>query len=54
MTAKKDDDLFDTDFGAALEGVDSPEMQERLDAMQAGGGEIVEASDECEGGACKI
>jgi hypothetical protein len=54
MTAKNDDDLFNTDFGAALDGVDSPEVQQRVNAMQEGGGEVLPPSDDCDGGACKI
>lgn len=43
-------DYFDADM--VIPGVD--EAQERVEVMQAGGGEVVEASDECEGGGCKI
>lgn len=43
----------DLDMGA-LAGMDFGAVEERVEQMQAGGGEVVEASDECEGGGCKI
>lgn len=49
MTPPKDD--FDID---ALANVDFEAVDKRVEEMQAGGGEVLEASDECEGGACKI
>ncbi|QYW03000.1 hypothetical protein pEaSNUABM14_00040 [Erwinia phage pEa_SNUABM_14] len=33
---------------------DLDEAEQRAEAKRDGGGEVVEASDECEGGACKI
>lgn len=43
----------DFDLGA-LGDIDFDAVEQRVDQMQAGGGVIVEASDECEGGGCKI
>lgn len=40
------------DEEAFIPGLD--EAQDRVETMRDGGGEIVEASDECEGGGCKI
>ncbi|MEG0376529.1 MAG: hypothetical protein RR672_12925 [Raoultibacter sp.] len=40
------------DESASIPGVD--EAQDRVESMRDGGGEVVEASDECEGGGCKI
>lgn len=48
-TAEADD--FDI---SALGNVDFDAVNSRVAEMQAGGGEVLEASDECEGGACKI
>lgn len=46
----KDDEM---DLGA-LGNIDFDAVSERVAVMQEGGGEVLEASDECEGGACKI
>lgn len=43
-------DYFDENMN--IPGVDG--VEERVESMRDGGGEIVEASDECEGGGCKI
>lgn len=43
----------DFDLGA-LGDIDFDAVEKRVDQMQEGGGEVVEASDECEGGGCKI
>lgn len=47
---KKEEEL---DIGA-LGSIDFDAVGERVDQMQAGGGEVLEPSDDCEGGACKI
>lgn len=39
---------------SALGNIDFDAVGERVAVMQEGGGEVLEASDECEGGACKI
>lgn len=43
----------DMDIGA-LGNIDFDAVGERVEQMQAGGGEVVEASNECDGGGCKI
>jgi hypothetical protein len=48
--AKPADDL---DFGA-LGNIDFDAVDKRVEEMQNGGGEVVEASNECDGGGCKI
>lgn len=39
---------------SALGNLDLDSAASRVEEMRQGGGEVVEASDECEGGACKI
>lgn len=39
---------------SALGNVDFDAVNERVAEKQAGGGEVLEANDECEGGGCKI
>lgn len=39
---------------SALGNIDFDAVGARVDQMQAGGGEVVEASNECDGGGCKI
>lgn len=41
------------DLGA-LGSIDFDAVGQRVEQMQAGGGEVLEPSDDCEGGACKI
>lgn len=39
---------------SALGNIDFDAVNERVSVMQEGGGEVVEASNECDGGGCKI
>lgn len=43
----------EVDLGV-LGDIDFDALDERVAVMQAGGGEVIEASNECEGGGCKI
>lgn len=45
------DDGFDID---ALDGLNLDDALDRVDAKRSGGGEVVEASNECDSGGCKI
>lgn len=44
-------DDFDID---ALDGVDFETVTAEVENKRSGGGVVIEASDECEGGGCKI
>ncbi|UVD42021.1 hypothetical protein KPN8_230 [Klebsiella phage KPN8] len=44
-------DMFDVD---QLNNLNLEAVEEKVESLRDGGGEVVEASDECEGGACKI
>lgn len=44
-------DVFDVD---QLNNLNLEAVEEKVESLRDGGGEVVEASDECEGGACKI
>lgn len=54
ISFRKDRMNKEDDFESALDGIDFDAVGEKVDELQSGGGEVVEASDDCEGGACKI
>ncbi len=52
--SKEKEDVFEGDLDNLFANLgDSDDLVKRVEAMRDGGGEVIEASSECEGG-CKI
>lgn len=46
--------MINTEGDLDLSHLDLESAEAKVETMRDGGGEVVEPSDECEGGACKI